>query len=385
MGIFHFPVKIVSAVGCLAGLGDEVNRLGVVKKPLIITDPGIIDAGIVDRVTGALKEKKISHAVFEGVEPDPKIRNVTEAVEMIRKGKHDLLIGLGGGSSIDAAKAAAILAANEVNLREFQGPREAYPQKPLPLITIPTTAGTGSEVSSAAVIVDEDQNYKMFFKSPQLFAQVALLDAEVLVGIPSHIAAATGADTMTHAIESYFNPNLTFVSEAASLGSIELVFSNLRAFVGNTKKKDNAQNMLNASCLAGIAMTTAGLGLVHALAHPVGVRGHVGHGMACALLLPPVLRFNWIASPDRYLRLALAVDWTIRVEYDKARDTAWQVIQEVEDLFADIGLPKRLRDINASLDDTAAVLEEAYNSFLNQVNPRQASKEDLEMIIGEII
>jgi len=339
----------------------------------------------VDKVTGALKEKGISYAVFEGVEPDPKIRNVSEAVEMIKKGGHDLLIGLGGGSSIDAAKAGAILAANEVDLREFQGPRDAYPERPVPLITIPTTAGTGSEVSSAAVIVDEEQQYKMFFKSPQIFAQVAFLDAEVLVGIPGHIAAATGADTLTHAIESYFNPNLTFVSEAASFGAIELVFSNLRAFVANTRARENAQNMLNASCLAGIAMTTAGLGLVHALAHPVGVKGGIGHGLACALLLPHVLRFNWIANPDRYLRLALAIDWTIRVECLKARDAVWQVIQEVEDLFTDIGLPKRLQDVNASLDDIAPVVDEAYNSFLNQVNPRQASREDLERIIGEIV
>jgi len=384
MGIFHFPVKIISADGCLGGLGDEVNRLGA-RHPLVVTDPGIVAAGIVDKVTGTLKEKGISYAVFEGVEPDPKIRNVSEAVEMIKKGGHDLLIGLGGGSSIDAAKAGAILAANEADLREFQGPRDAYPERPLPLITIPTTAGTGSEVSSAAVIVDEEQQYKMFFKSPQIFAQVAFLDAEVLVGIPSHIAAATGADTLTHAIESYFNPNLTFVSEAASFGAIELVFSNLRGFVANTRARENAQNMLNASCLAGIAMTTAGLGLVHALAHPVGVKGRVGHGLACALLLPHVLRFNWIANPDRYLCLALAIDWTIRVEYLKARDAVWQVIQEVEDLFTDIGLPKRLQDVDASLDDIAPVVDEAYNSFLNQVNPRQASREDLESIIGEIV
>jgi len=384
MGIFHFPVKIISADGCLGGLGDEVNRLGA-RHPLVVTDPGIVAAGIVDKVTGTLKEKGISYAVFEGVEPDPKIRNVSEAVEMIKKGGHDLLIGLGGGSSIDAAKAGAILAANEADLREFQGPQDAYPERPLPLITIPTTAGTGSEVSSAAVIVDEEQQYKMFFKSPQIFAQVAFLDAEVLVGIPSHIAAATGADTLTHAIESYFNPNLTFVSEAASFGAIELVFSNLRGFVANTRARENAQNMLNASCLAGIAMTTAGLGLVHALAHPVGVKGRVGHGLACALLLPHVLRFNWIANPDRYLCLALAIDWTIRVEYLKARDAVWQVIQEVEDLFTDIGLPKRLQDVDASLDDIAPVVDEAYNSFLNQVNPRQASREDLESIIGEIV
>lgn len=384
MGIFHFPVKIVSADGCLSGLSDEVERLGA-KSPLIVTDPGVVAAGIVDRVMGHLKGGDISYTIFDGVEPDPKIRNVIEAVEVIKKGSHDLLIGLGGGSSIDAAKAAAILSVNEVDLREFQGPRESYPKKPLPLITIPTTAGTGSEVSSAAVVVDEEKQYKMFFKSPQIFSSVAFLDADVLEGIPGPIAAATGADTLTHALESFFNPNRTFASEAASIHSIELVFTSLRAFVANTHNREKAQNMLNASCLAGIAMTTAGLGLVHGLAHPLGVRGRIGHGMACALLLPHILRFNCLADPDRYLRLALAMDWTIRMEYPKARDAVWQAIKEVEDLFADIGLPKQLSEINTSLDDITAVVDEAYDSFLNSVNPRPGSKEDLEQIVRQII
>lgn len=384
MGIFHFPVKIISADGCLGSLGDEIERLGA-RHPLIITDPGIVSAGIVDKVTKPLKEKGLRYTVFEGVEPDPKIRNVTAAVEVIKKGGHELLIGLGGGSSIDTTKASSILSVNEMDLREFQGPRETYPKRPLPIITIPTTAGTGSEVSSAAVIVDEEKKYKMFFKSPQIFAQVTFLDAAVLVGIPNHIAAATGADTLAHALESFFNPNRTFVSETASLGSIELIFNNLRAFVANTRNQVYAQNMLNASCLAGIAMTTAGLGLVHALAHPLGVRGRIHHGVACALLLPHVLRFNWIADCDRFQRLALSLDWTIRLEYSKERDVVWQVIEGVENLLSDIGIPQHLSEINVSLDDIPGIVDEAYNSFLNQVNPRQASRKQVEEILTKII
>jgi alcohol dehydrogenase class IV len=384
MGIFHFPVKIISADGCLSGLSDEVDRLGA-RRPLIVTDPGIVAAGILDKITGPLEEKGVPYSVFDGVEPDPKIRNIVEAAEVIKKGNHDLLIGLGGGSSIDAAKAAAILSVNEVDLREFQGPREEYPQRPLPLITIPTTAGTGSEVSSASVIVDEEKQYKMYFKSPQIFAKVVFLDASILVGIPSPLAAATGIDTLTHALEAYLNPNRTAASEAMSLGSIGLVFSNLRPFVANTHRQENAQNMLNASWLAGVSMTTAGLGLVHALAHPLGVKGKIHHGLACALVLPHVLRFNWLADSDRYLPLALAMDWTIRAEYPKHTDVGQMVIQEVEELLSDIGIPKRLSDIQTSLDDVNAVVDEAYNSFLNQVNPRQATKEDLDRIMDQII
>jgi alcohol dehydrogenase class IV len=384
MGIFHFPVKIISADGCLRDLGNEVDRLKA-RRPLIVTDPGIVAAGIVDKITGPLKEKGIPYSVFESVEPDPKIRNVAEAAEVIKKEGHDLLIGLGGGSSIDAAKAAAILSVNAIDLREFQGPREQYPNKPLPLIAIPTTAGTGSEVSSASVIVDEEKQYKMYFKSPQIFAKVVFLDASVLVGIPGPIAAATGIDTLTHALESFLNPNRTAASEALSIGSIELVFKNLRAFVANTQRRENAQNMLNASWLAGVSMTTAGLGLVHALAHPLGVKGRIHHGLACALLLPHVMRFNWLADSDRYLALALAMDWTIRAEYLKPADVGQKVIEEVENLQVDIGIPMRLSDIRISLDNIPDIVDEAYHSFLNQVNPRQASKEDLERIINNII
>jgi len=358
MGVFHFPVKIVSAPGCLKELPEELNRLGA-HCPLIVTDPGITKAGIVDRVTRHLKDKDLPFNVFDGVEPDPKLRNAVEAANAVKKGGHDLIIGLGGGSSIDTAKASAILS--------------------------PTTAGTGSEVSSAAVIVNEEKKYKMFFKSPEIFSKVAFLDADVLVGVPSQIAAETGADTLSHALESFFNPNGTFITEKLSFGSIELIFLNLRAFVANTADSRRAQNMLNASCLAGIAMTTAGLGLVHALAHPIGVRGRIGHGLACALLLPHVLHFNWPVDPDRFLKLASAIDWTIRVRYPSARQASLEVINEIKDILSDIGLPRKLSEIGVSLDDPDTVIDEAYGSFLNQVNPRPASRKDLEKIVSEII
>ena len=384
MAVFHFPVKIISADGCLSSLPDEVGRLGS-RNPLVITDPGIVAAGVVDKVTAPLKGKGVPYAVFEEVQPDPEVRNVSAAVERIKKGDHDLLIGLGGGSSMDTAKAASILAMNNGDLREFQGPREAYPKKPLPVITVPTTAGTGSEVSSASMIVDEKKKCKIIFKSPQIFAQVAFLDAGVLAGIPSPIAASTGADTLVHALESFFNPNRSFATEGASLNSVELVFKHLRAFVANTRNHERAQHMLNASALAGIGMTTAGLGLVHAMAHPVGILGKISHGMACALLLPPILRFNCLANADQYQRLALSVDWTIRMEAAKERDVACQVIEEVETLLQDIGLPRRLSELNVSIDNREALIEEASTSYLNQINPRQASRKQVEEILMQIM
>jgi alcohol dehydrogenase class IV len=384
MSVYYFPVKIISADGCLKSIGDEVVRIGA-RYPLIITDPGIVAAGIVDKVIKPLKEKGIRYTVFEGVEPDPKLRNVASAVQVAIKEKHDLLIGLGGGSSIDTTKATSVLSVNEFDLREHQGPQEAYPKTPLPIITIPTTAGTGSEVSSAAMIVDEEKDFKMFIKSPQIFPKVAFLDAEVLIGIPNHIAAATGADTLSHAIESLFNPNRSFITETASLGAINLVFKHLRAFVANTKNRGRAQNMMNASCLAGIAMTTAGLGLVHALAHPLGIKGRISHGVAYALFLPHVLRFNWIADSDQFMRFAHAMDWTIHLEGYSERDVVLKVIEGVENLLLDIGLPRNLSEAGASLKETEVLVDEAISSFLNQVNPRPASRKQVEDILKMIL
>ncbi|MBC8392695.1 MAG: iron-containing alcohol dehydrogenase [Deltaproteobacteria bacterium] len=384
MGSFHFPVKIISGEGCLSILADEVNRLGA-QRPLIVTDPGIVAAGIVDKVIGPLKIKNILYKLFDGVEPDPQMRHVVKAAEAVKKENHDLIIALGGGSSIDAAKAASILAVNDVDLRDLQGPRDAYPAEPLPIITVPTTAGSGSEVSSAAVIVDEEKKFKMYFKSPQIFSKVAFLDAQAVAGIPRHIAAATGADALTHAVESFFNPNRTFVTEAASLRATEIVFSNLHHFIHNTRDLKSAQDMLYASSLAGIAMTTAGLGLVHALAHPLGVKGHIPHALACALLLAPVLRFNRPAVSDRFMELALCIDRKIPAGMTGQKGIDDRVIQAVEELLSEIGIPKRLSDISATLDDVAGVVDESYDSFLSRVNPRPVSKADIESIIQKII
>ena len=384
MGDFYFPVKIVSDEGCLKRIGTEVSGIGS-RNPLIVADPAIIKKGILELITVPLKDKNVSFNVFEGVEPDPKIHNVMEAVNAVKNGNHDLLIGLGGGSTIDIAKAASVMSVNEGDIREFQGLRDGYPQKPLPLIGIPTTAGTGSEISSSTIITDPEKNFKMLLKSPQIYARTAFLDASVLIGIPSHIAASTGIDALTHALESYFNPNKTYFSEALSLSAVELIFENLRAFVADTRNRNQAQKMLNASCLAGMGMTTASLGLVHALAHPVGVACRISHGVACALLLPHVLRFNWLASSRQFKRLALAMDWTIRLECSNERDVVYKVIESVETLIDDIGLPKRLSDVNVTLANTELLVEEVFNSFLHQVNPRYASREQLEEILSKIV
>ncbi|MEW6262578.1 MAG: iron-containing alcohol dehydrogenase [Thermodesulfobacteriota bacterium] len=383
MGVFHFTVKILFGEGCLRTLPEEAALQGA-TRPLVVTDPGIASAGLLDHTLAPLKKKGLDPAVYDGVEPDPKLRNVREAAEIIKKGGHDLVIAVGGGSAMDAAKAAAIQAANDIDIREFQGPRPSYPRPPLPLFTVPTTAGTGSEVSSAAVVVDEEKKYKMYFKSPQIFSRIAFLDPVMIAGMPSWLAAAAGADTLSHAVESYLNPNRTAFTEANSLGALELVFKNLRPFVGNTRNSEAARSMMLASAMAGISMTTAGLGLVHALAHPIGVWGGVHHGTACGMLLPHVMAFNWLAEPARFERLAQAMDWRLSADYPP-REIGMALVQAVRELLEDIGLPASLSKAGKKLPDLGPVVDEALGSALNKINPRPANRSELENLIHLIL
>jgi alcohol dehydrogenase class IV len=380
---FYFPVRIISGKGCLRGLVAEIERLRV-RRPLIVTDPGIIAAGIVDRVLGLLHRAGYLADIFDGVIPNPEIRQIANASNYIQSKGADLLIAIGGGSVIDAAKAAAILATSDIDIREYQGPRESYPNRPLPVITVSTTAGSGSEVSSAAIIVDREKEYKMYFKSPEIFARSAFLDADVLVGVPSDIAAVAGADTLTHAVESFFNPYRSFITEAASLRSLKIVMSHLLPFVRDTRNIEHAQEMMAASSLAGIAMTTAGLGLVHALAHPVGVLSGISHGQACGMLLPVVMSFNSRSVSEQFVRLADCLQASILPAGTAHEKKVDRTIHAIGQLLAKIGISSAAPDIAVPQKHLDRIITEAHDSFLNEMNPSKASHEDIRRIILEV-
>lgn len=380
---FYFPVRIVSGTGCLRMLGTEIERLGA-RRPMIVTDPGIVAAGIVNRVIQFLMPAGIRAHVFDAVIPNPEICHVVAASNEARSKGCDLLIAAGGGSAIDTAKAAAILVANDIELRKCQGPRESFPNKPLPVISIPTTAGSGSEVSSAAIIVDREKAVKMYFKSPQIFPRSAFLDPDMLAGMPKDIAAAAGADTLTHALESFLCPGRTFITEAASLRSFELVLSHLAPFVQDTHRTEDARQMMAASALAGMAMTTAGLGLVHALAHPVGVRLGISHGQACGMLLPGVMSFNCRASSEQFVRLAdhlKPINPSANTGYKGEVD---QTIRQIRQLLAEIGIYKKRPAPTMPQKLLDPIITEAHESFLNETNPEKASREDIRKIIFEV-
>lgn len=373
------PVKIISGHGVHTLLPQELGRLGSIN-PLIVTDAGIAVTPILTKVASALRDKNLHFEVFDGVDVDPSIKTVERATTIARKSRCDALVALGGGSTIDTTKATSLTASNGGKASDYEGYRDNYRCAPLPFLALPTTAGTGSEVSSAAVIIDEARKVKMVIKSPQLFSRASFLDPELLVGIPPRLAAETGIDALAHAIEAYLSPKSTFITDAMALASIKMISAHLRPLVADPLDGSAALGMLQASCMAGIAMTHAGLGLAHALAHSIGVHARVPHGQACAMVLPHVMDFNLGSIPRRYEDIAFAL---LRPgELAAAR----RAVEEVDRLIGEMGLARRLREEQIKLEISYEELaEEVFQSFLTKMNVRAVSREDIGKILCKVV
>jgi alcohol dehydrogenase class IV len=383
---FHFPVKIISGNNAILALGNVIKELGY-SNPLVVTDKGIVSAGLLKRATDTLEDSGIIFSIFDMVESDPNTQIVEAAARSAEEAKSDTIIALGGGSSIDTAKVASILATNQGNVTDYEGIIPAYKVAPLPIIAIPTTAGTGSEISSAAIITDDKRHFKMVIKSGtgQIFAKAAILDPFNATGIPPRIAAETGIDALSHAIEAAISLNRTFVTDSFALNAIKIIFKNLRKFVANTSDVNSALNMLNASCIAGIAMTTGGLGLVHAMAHPLGSYGKISHGLACGLLLPHVLEHNLASSIEQYGNMSIAANPYSILGTTGDRNMAFRIVDEVYALLEDLYFPKKLTDMKIDMKLTDKIIDDAYNSYLRQINPRATSREEVIKMFEKVL
>jgi len=377
-GTFHNPVKLVFRPGALSELPGSFHAGEV---PLIVTDPGIEKAGILERVCRVLDEAGFRYAVFAKVESDPSIETVEAAADFYRKKGCGLVIGLGGGSSMDAAKAVAVVVSTGENIRAFRKGPIASPVAPL--IAIPTTAGTGSEVTGVMVISDLQEKVKMVLRGPSLFPKIGILDATLLEGIPSRVAAATGSDAFVHAIEAFLSRKATPVTDALALEAIRLLASNIRRVVADGRDLPSLHAMLMGSCMAGLAFSNAGLGLVHALAHPVGAFYHVPHGICCGMFLHPVLRFNLPVCPEKLSRLAVPLG--LDTGRENAVSGAKRVIENLAEMFDDIGIPENLREMGISdFQVNEAMLEDALGAVPRSLNIRESSREDLQSLFEAV-
>ncbi len=375
---FRSVPRIVCAAGALQGIGEVFTCLGV-RRVLLVCDPGIVKLGFASKACAVLEAVGCSVAVFDQVVADPPAAVVEQAVSHGRAFEADGVLGLGGGSSLDAAKLVALLINSEQPLQDLYGTDKARGQR-LPLVLMPTTAGTGSEVTWVSVITDAQQRKQAVY-SAQLMPDVAVLDPELTLGLPAGVTAATGLDAMVHAIEAYTsrtrkNP----ISDGLATTALRLLGGNLRKVLADGSDVAARSAMLQGSLMAGMAFVNASVAAIHGLAYPLGARFHIPHGHANALVMAPMLRFNLPAAQQHYAELAAHL-LPEAVFADEA-SAALAFVQAIEALVRDSGLETRLSRLGideASLPAMAADVVSGLQRLIDS-NPRDMNEAQVEGI-----
>jgi alcohol dehydrogenase len=377
---FGPPTDVHFGYGVVNTLADRIKSLGAARV-YVVTDPGLKAAGALDVVEGLLRAADIGYAVFDRVKPDSGARLTDEAAAELKASGAGAVVGIGGGSSLDTAKAAAALATNPGGALDYVGLHKLE-NRPLPTIAIPTTAGTGSEVTLWSVFTDETQGLKVAIGSSLNYPAVALCDPELTVGLPPLLTAISGMDALGHAIECYTNKACQPISAALALPAIELIGRHLRTAVKDGRDREARYGMLLASTMAGIAMNPTRLGLAHALAMPLGSWDlRVPHGIAIASTLPAVMDFNHRAAPERYAAVARALGE--KADGLETLAAAHRSIGAVRSLSRDVGMPVGLREVGVREEDVGRVVAEAMKSGNVAVNPRETTPPQLEQVLRE--
>ncbi len=373
---FYSPKKVVLGQNTIQQVGKEAKALGG-SRALIVTDPGIVAAGLTKIVQDALRAEKIDSGVFDQVIPEPPARIVGDAVKVIREGRYDIVVGLGGGSSLDIAKGASIMTVNSGNIVDYAG-IDLVPKAGLPKILIPTTAGTGSETSRSLVVTDEN-NIKRSIASSMGVSDVAILDPMLTLTMPAHITANTGMDALVHAIESYVSATATPFSDILALEAISLIAHNLPLAYSKGSNIIARYNMLLAASIAGLAFASSRLGIVHGLAYVIDTEYHLPHGRANAIMLPHVMNFNCTGNLTKFARIAEAMGENVAGK--STYEAAGQSVKAVENLLNAVQIPFRLSAYGVSRDDLPKLVEGGMKQArLFIPNPRDVSREDLKKI-----
>ncbi|MBW1767888.1 MAG: iron-containing alcohol dehydrogenase [Deltaproteobacteria bacterium] len=380
--LFRTTPRIVMGPGAIGQIAQEVLGLKA-EKVLIVTDKGLIDAGLVKLAQESLEKAQIKYAIFDAVESDPRYEISADCVDMIKSEKADVLIGFGGGSPIDIAKISAIMARNEGPLAEYFG-IDLIPKRGLPTIMVPTTAGTASEVTPIAILSDEGAKLKRGIVSPYLFPSVALLDPELTLGLPPHITASTGMDALIHAIEAYTSINATGLTDTLALRAVELLYNNIRTAYANGSNLEARSSMMEGSLTAGLSFANAGVTAVHAFAYPIGAEFHIPHGVANTLMLPHVMRFNLIGNVPKFAELAWAFGLPTE-GLDNLR-VAEMFVESIERLAEDLRVPKHLAEFGIKEKDIPGLAEGVMQvTRLLGNNPRVITLEDAVKIYKDAL
>jgi len=374
---FHCPTKIIFGVDAYQKLGDIVHDLAVHRLSILL-DPALEGGEFFRRVMEVLARRNVATTVFSAIEPEPSDATVRAALEQCGNHGPEALLAVGGGSTIDVAKAVGILMANGGRIADYEGV-DKFSVPPPTLIAIPTTAGTGSEVSGACVITDSAGKRKMAVRHAALLpAQVAILDPLAVSSMPPNVAAHAGIDAFVHAFESYVSKRATVFSDALNLHAMSLISTSIRAFVADRTNVSAALDMLCGSALAAMSFGVTGLGNVHCMAMSVGALFPVPHGLANAICLPHAAAFNAPANPDRYARIAVILG--LGGGRQGAGTPGALTTHGLRALCADLGIPSRLRDVGVTEDRLDEMARRSFAADYNRWNPRHTSEQDFQVL-----
>lgn len=365
--------KIVFGAGAFKQLPDYIREAGG-RRPFFVIDRNLARSGLADRLAAILKESKMKYTLFDQIEGEPELELADKGTRIALKEKSDLVVGIGGGSAMDTAKAIAVLAANRGKAADYLGMNKV-PGRGFPKIMVPTTAGTGSEVTFTAVFLRKDLRKKEGMNSPHLYPDLALLDPELTVSLPSGPTAATGMDALCHAVESYTSVKANPMSELFSLEAIRLISENLRICVHNGSDFPAREGMLLGSLYAGIGLANAGVGAAHSLSYPLGGRYGISHGLANTLMLPGVMKFN---LPGALEKFAVIAEWMGEITDGlPVRDAAFLAVDAVTALIEDCGIDTSLSALGVAEEDlpTLARIAMTVTRPLEN-NPRKVTIED---------
>ena len=367
--------------GAISAIADEVNARGF-KKVFVASDPDLIKFGVTGKVLAVLDAAKIEYVVFSDIKPNPTIENVKAGVKMFRESGADCIVAIGGGSSIDTAKAVGIIITNPEfeDVRSLEGVAPTK-NKCVPIIAVPTTAGTAAEVTINYVITDAEKNRKMVCVDVHDIPVVAVVDPDMMATMPKGLTAATGMDALTHAIEGYITGGAWALSDMFHIEAIRIIARSLRAAVAG--EDTGREGMALGQYIAGMGFSNVGLGIVHSMAHPLGALYDTPHGVANAIILPTVMEYNAEATGDKYKYIAEAmgvegVDKMSVCEYRKA------AVDAVKQLSLDVGIPADLKDI-VKAEDIPFLAQSAFDDACRPGNPRATSVEDITALYKSLL
>lgn len=369
--------------GARKELPGVVARLGY-KKALVVTDKGLIKFGVAKMVTDVMDEAKIPYEIYDEVKPNPTVTNVKNGVKACKDAGADFIVAIGGGSSMDTAKGIGIVVNNPdfADVISLEGVADTK-NKCVPIIALPTTAGTAAETTINYVIIDEDKQKKMVCVDPNDIPAVAIIDAELMYSLPKGLTASTGMDAMTHAIEGLITKASWELSDMFEIKAIEMIHKYLPLAVNEPTNPVGRDGMAVAQYVAGMAFSNVGLGVDHGMAHPMSALHDIPHGVACAILLPIVMRYNVPAALDKYTDIAKAVGvYKDGMTKEEAADAA---CLEIENLSKLVGIPQHLSELGIYEKDIPALAEQAINDVCTPGNPRDVTKDDIIALYHQIL